>query len=248
MIARHPRALPLDAGLGDVRRRADDDAGPLEQVGLVAAELVEQDPLLLRGRAALGRREVDEHDEHSRPLDVAQEPMPEPAALARALDEAGDVRDHHLEVVVEAHDTEVWLEGRERVVADLGLGSRDPADERALARVREADQRDVGHEPQLEQQPLLLSTLPLLRERRRSPRVGEEPCVAASASASCRGEPAIAMVDEVGEQRATFHRSHRGALRHGDNRVLAPGAVASLARAVGAVGRPPVGMVAESQQ
>ncbi len=95
---------------------------------------------------------------------------------------------------------------------------------------------------------LLLSTLPLLGERRRSPRVGEEPCVAPSASASCRGEPAIAMVDEVGEQRATFHRSHGGALRHGDNRVLAPGAVASLARAVGAVGRPPVGMVAERQQ
>ena len=56
------------------------------------------------------------------------------------------------------------------------------------------------------------------------------------------------MVDEVGEQRAAFHRSHGGALRHGDDRVLAPGAVASLARAVGAVGRPPVGMVAERQQ
>ncbi len=107
----HPRALPLDVGVGDIRARADDDAGPLEQVGLVAAELVEQHPLLLRRRAALGRREVDEHDEHSRALDVAQEAMTEPPALARALDQAGDVRDDHLEVVVERARRRGWARG-----------------------------------------------------------------------------------------------------------------------------------------
>ena len=37
----------------DVGPRADDDPWPVEQVGLIAAELVEQDPLLL-GRAELG--------------------------------------------------------------------------------------------------------------------------------------------------------------------------------------------------
>ena len=48
-------------------------------------------------------------------------------------------------VVVEAHDAEVRLERRERVVGDLRLGRRDHADQRALADVREADEGDVGH-------------------------------------------------------------------------------------------------------
>ena len=58
------------------------------------------------------------------------------------------------------------LERGERVVGDLGLGRRDAADERALAGVREADERDVGHELQLEAQPALLAGLALLGEAR----------------------------------------------------------------------------------
>ena len=49
-----------------------------------------------------------------------------------------------------AHDTEVRLERGERVVGDLRLGRADDADERALADVREPDERDVGHQLQLE--------------------------------------------------------------------------------------------------
>ena len=70
----------------------DDEPRPLEQLGPVAAELVEQDPLLLLGRALVDRREVEQHHEHAGPLDVAEELVAEPAALGRALDEARGCR------------------------------------------------------------------------------------------------------------------------------------------------------------
>ena len=91
---------------GDVGLGADHEARPLEQLGPVAAELVEQDPLLLLGRALVDRREVEQQHEHARALDVAEELVAEPAALGRALDEPGDVGEHEL-VVAEAHDAEV---------------------------------------------------------------------------------------------------------------------------------------------
>ena len=69
-------------------------------------------------------------------------------------------------VLVETHDTEMRLERREGIVGDLGLGGGDPRDERALARVREADEGDVGHELELEAEPALLAVLALLGERR----------------------------------------------------------------------------------
>ena len=48
------------------------------------------------------------------------------------------------------HDAEVRHERRERIVGDLRLGRRDRGDERGLAGVRKADDRDVGEELQLD--------------------------------------------------------------------------------------------------
>ena len=48
------------------------------------------------GRAAVDRRQVDEHDQHAGPLDVAEELVAEALALAGPLDEPGDVGDHDL--------------------------------------------------------------------------------------------------------------------------------------------------------
>ena len=75
---------------------ADDEPGPVEQLGLVAPQLVEQDPLLLGRRALVGRRPGRAGDQDPGPLDVAQELVAEAPALAGALDEAGDVGDHEL--------------------------------------------------------------------------------------------------------------------------------------------------------
>ena len=58
---------------GDVGLGADDEARPVEQLGPVAAQLVEQDPRLLLGRPLVDRREVEQQDQHPGPLDVAEE-------------------------------------------------------------------------------------------------------------------------------------------------------------------------------
>ena len=68
-------------------------ARPFEQLGPVAAELVEQDRAPARpGCAPSTRREVEQEHEHPGPLDVAQELVAEARALGRALDRARGCR------------------------------------------------------------------------------------------------------------------------------------------------------------
>ncbi len=102
----------------------------------------------------IDRCEIDHDAHHSSPLDVTQELVSEPTAVARALDQAGYVGHHEVGVVVELHDAEVRLECGERIVGDLRLRRRDDADERRLAGVREPDEGDVGHESQFEPEPV----------------------------------------------------------------------------------------------
>ena len=63
---------------------------------------------------------------------------------------------------LEVEHAEVRLERRERVVGDLGRRRGERGEQGGLARVREADEPDVGDEPQLEAQPALLAGLAAL--------------------------------------------------------------------------------------
>ena len=128
---------------GDVGLASDHEPWPFEQLRPVLLQLVEQDPLLLFGRALLDAGEVEQQHEHARAFDVPEERVAEPASLRRAFDEAGDVGEHEL-VVAEAHDTEVRFERGERIVGDLGLRRAHRRDQRGLPRVGEADERGVG--------------------------------------------------------------------------------------------------------
>jgi hypothetical protein len=178
---------------------------------------------------------------------VLEEPEAQALALAGTLDETGNVGHDELGVVV-AHDAQVGFERGERVVGDLRLGGADDADERALAHVGEADQRDVGHELQLQLQPLLVALLALLGERGGPAAVGGELGVAAAAAATAGRKPAVAVVGQVGEQLAGVQIGDDGALGHHHLQVLAALAVLVLAHSVHAVERPAVRMVAERQQ
>ena len=117
------------------------------------------------------------------------------------------------------------LERGERVVGDLRLRRAHRRDQRRLARVREADERGVGQQLELEPQPALLAVLALLGERRRPARVRQEAGVAPAAPAAVGREPAVAVVHEVGEQLAVAI-AHDGALGHVDDEVVAARAVA----------------------
>ena len=133
--------------------------------------------------------------------------MAEAATLARALDQAGEVGDDELGVVVEPDHAEVGLEGGERVVGDLRLGGGDRGDEGGLAHAGEAHQGDVGHQLELEPEPALLPHLALLGEGRGPAAVRQEPGVAAPAAAALGRQPALARVEQVGEHHAVLGRT-----------------------------------------
>src|ERR671928_94463 len=83
--------------------------------------------------------------EQPRALDVRKEVVPEPGALARALDEPWDVGQDELAVVA-VQRAEHRLERRERVAGHLRGRAGQPREQRRLARVRHPDEPDVGQQ------------------------------------------------------------------------------------------------------
>ena len=119
-------------------------------------------------------------------------------------------------------------ERRERVVGDLRLRVREPAQERRLARVRQPGHRRVGEQLQPQLHLRLVGRLPHLGEPRRLADRRREARVAAAALAAAGEDDARVRTREVGDQLAL------GAvrLRPDRDRELDRGAVgAVLARA-----------------
>ena len=198
----------------------------------------------------IARRAVDHVDEDAGPLDVAEERVPEAGAAARALDQTGHVGDGRsaLVVVAELHDAEVRLERRERVVGDLGRGRREGGKDRGLPGVREPDQADVGDQPELQPQPLLLAGLALLGVLRSLVGRRLEVGVAEAAAAATRDERRLADGDEVRQQLPGLIRIDRGAGRDVEVEVLAGRAMAPCPRSASAGRRPEVMAMTEVAQ
>ena len=88
---------------------------------------------------------VDQVEDHQAALDMTEKAGADPGTLAGTLDQPGEVRQHEL-LVMQPHDPEGWLLGRERVVGDLGLGVRDGGEEGRLTCVGQTDETDIGDE------------------------------------------------------------------------------------------------------
>ena len=175
------------------------------------------------------------HDER-RALDMAQELVPQAAALVSTLDKPGDVG-HDEAVIARARHAQVRHERGERVVGDLRARRAHLRDERRLAGARHAHEGRVGHELHLQLDPALLGRLAQLGERGRAPGRRHEVDVAAAAHAALGHGDALAVVREVGDELARLlgllevlahHRAH-GHLEH---KVLAGGAMHAAALAV----------------
>ena len=155
-----------------------DDLRSLVETGAVERELPVDRREALVGVALGG---VDHVDEQSSPLEVREEVVPEADPLARALDQAGDVRDRELRAVGRLDRAEHGLQRRERVVGDLGRRVRDPPEERGLAGVRQPGERGVGDELEAQLEAPLrprearLGEARRLTGRRREPRVAAPP-------------------------------------------------------------------------
>jgi hypothetical protein len=179
---------------------------------------------------------------------VPEEPVAESPAVAGALDQPRDVGDHEVRGVVDAHHAEVRLEGGERVVGDLRPGGRDDADQRALADVGEPDEGHVGDQLQLQLEPASLAVLALFGELGRPSVVGEEPGVAAAASPAGGGQPAVTVVQQLGQDLARVQVLHDRAFGDHDLEVGSAAPVLVLALAVDPVGGPPVRVIPVGQQ
>ena len=79
---------------------------------------------------------------------------------------------------------EVRVLGRERIIGDLRRGPRQPAEQRRLARIRQADQADVGDHLQFEDDPAFLARLAGLAFAGRAVGRGGERLVAVAALAA----------------------------------------------------------------
>ena len=180
----------------------------------------------------IARRAVDDVDEDPRPLDVAQERVAEagPAADAPSISPGtsaivGPALVAAVVRIGEVQDAEVRLEGRERVVGDLRRGRGEGGEERRLAGVRQADEADVGDQPELEPEPALLAGLALLGVLRRLVGGRLEVGVAEPAAAAARDCAAWPDCDEVGEELAGLVVVDGRARRDVEDQVVAGRAV-----------------------
>ena len=86
-------------------------------------------------------------------LNVLEELDAEAVAEVGAFDEAGQVGDGEglgVGKLADLDDAEVWFEGGEGVVGDLGPGGGEARDEGGLADVGVADQAGVGEQAEFE--------------------------------------------------------------------------------------------------
>jgi hypothetical protein len=165
---------------------------------------------------------------------VAQEFEPEALALAGTLDQAGDVG-HGVPHLAGVDDAEVGVQGRERVVGDLGARGGHGRDQAGLAGRRVADEGDIrdGLEFKLD-----IAFPPVGAEK------GEAGGLALGGSEGGVAEPALsAGGDDDPEPRfghvgqfVAFGVLHHGAKRHRQLENLAGEAGAVVAHPGAAVG------------
>ena len=210
-IADHSVTAPAQRDLDLPQRRAlrdqidlveRHDLDALGQRRVVGGELL-ADGLVGRDRIALleqrGAR-VDEVHDHARALDVPQEAVAEPGSFAGALDQAGDVGDDEA-ALADLRHAEVREERGEGVFGDARARGRDAPQQRRLARVREADEADVGEQLQRQAQAPALARTPLAGELRRLARRCREAGVAPPAAAAARDHELLAVLGQIDERR-----------------------------------------------
>ena len=223
---RERRRLRMKVGLVE-----DDELRPLAEAGAVGGELAVDHAVALVG-VTLGC--VDHVEQEPGPLEMGEELVPEPDALARPLDQARHVGDRELAAVGAVDRSEHRRERRERVVGDLRLRVRDPAQERRLAGVRQPRAGGVGHQLEVQLELERLSRQPGLGVARRLPRRRREVRVPAPApTAACDDDPRLVLA-QVGDERAVVGVVTcvpTGTVEHD---VVAVGAVLARAAAVAA--------------
>ena len=160
-----------------------DDLDLVGEMSLIGFELGAHRLVGLAGVLA-GR--VDQMQQHAAALDMAEEAVAEAGAFMRALDQAGNIRQHEF-AAVGIHDAELRMQRGEGIVGDLRLGRADHGEEGRLAGIGQADEAGIRDQLQPQPDPALLARLAGIGVARRAVGGGFEMRVA---------EPAIAAFGE----------------------------------------------------
>src|SRR6185436_17789729 len=86
---------------GELRLAARDNLRVGSQVFRIRGELAMDHAPLLYGVTPARRIEVNEMDEHARPLRMAQEAMPQSLAFGRSLDQSGQIGDDEGPMIID---------------------------------------------------------------------------------------------------------------------------------------------------
>jgi len=156
--------------------------------------------------------------------------------IRRALDQAGDVRQHEgrAALAVRRDDAEVRFERRERIVADLRRRPRDRGQEGGLARVREADETGIGNQPQFECDPARIARRAEFGHPRRLMRAGHVVRVTEATPPAACDDRDFVRLGEVHDQVARLGIPDRRTRRDGNPLVRTARPFAPLGRALDA--------------
>src|SRR6266404_6310610 len=131
---------------------------------------------------------------------MLEEPEAQPLPHVRALDDTGNIRGDERPVVRERHHTEVRLERREGVIGDLRASSGNDGEQRALARVRLAQEPDVGDQFEHQLELSFLAVLARLPFARAAMRRSGEARVAAAAAPALRHEQGVPAREHLADE------------------------------------------------
>src|SRR5437867_4410949 len=165
-----------------------------------------------------------------------------------ARDESWNISHHERFVVVHGHYAEVRLEGRERIIRDLGPRRGNARNQRGLADVGKADQTDVGEQFQLQSEVLLLASHAILRLLRHTIHRRRKVRIAVSAASAFCNQDALADLREVMEDLPSFLIVDHCAKRDGDLGVFTVPSVAIASFSMTSTPRTKYVVEAESEE
>nr|GEU28071.1 probable solanesyl-diphosphate synthase 3, chloroplastic [Tanacetum cinerariifolium] len=180
----------------------------------------------------LERRQVDDVQQQTGALQMAQELVAEARAFGGAFDQARDVGDHKAFLVRDADHAQVREQGRERVIGNLRTGIRHGRNERRFTGVGHAQQTDVRQHFQLEADFAAFAFLALGLLARCAVGRGLEVDVAPAALAALGQQFHLTVFGQVGQDLARHVVDDQGADRHAHMDI-----VCALAVAIGATAR-----------
>src|SRR5271166_2747401 len=166
---------------------------------------------------------VDQVEDHRAALDMTEKPGANSRTFAGTLDQPREVGQHEF-LVMQPYDAELRLQGRERVVGDLGSGVRDRGEEGRLAGIGQADKPDIGDQLQAQPDPCLMAGPAGIGAPRRAVGRALVMRVAETAIAAPQEDPPLAGAGEIGEHHPVLGIHDLGPDRDAQDEIIAPGA------------------------